>query len=339
MEAGPAPAPAMPSRFRLPPSRWIALLVSALVLILICRRVDTALLWKTISSSAWGWWLMGFVLFGASLTLQAWRWHNMLELVGEAVHFRTSLRLTFIGHCFSALMFGALVSDVMKAGLYAKWHRRQTASILAASALDRFLGGISTALYAMLTLAIGLQSGLHLPTLNQPSKNSSFSLQWLWLLLPIALLIYALMRWRHLWMRHWIEARNRFAQGMNALRNQKAKAVLLIVAGMFVQLFISAVLGMSLRAVFTADLPWLGLLWTFPVIGVIASLPVTVSGAGARDAAAILIWGMFGIAQVTSLSATLLTLAVNLGWALIGGLLLWRSTPRSTKTPGAGTVL
>ena len=96
--------------------------------------------------------------------------------------------------------------------------------------------------------------------------------------------------------------------------------------GLLIQMMVSVILGCCLQAVAATPVPWVKLLWTFPVIGLMASVPITISGAGAREGAAILLWTGFGITSATAFSASLLTLSVNLLWAGAGALLLWRGS-------------
>jgi uncharacterized membrane protein YbhN (UPF0104 family) len=60
------------------------------------------------------------------------------------------------------------------------------------------------------------------------------------------------------------------------------------------------------------------------VISVVSALPISVGGLGVRDSAAFVLLGLCGIPGADALAAALLTAAVSLLWAFIGGIVLWR---------------
>lgn len=82
-------------------------------------------------------------------------------------------------------------------------------------------------------------------------------------------------------------------------------------------------------------------MWTFPVISILSSLPVTVAGVGVRDGAAIFFLGLYGVEPSEAVATSFLSLAISLVWASFGGMLLWRETSRLRRLgtrPAPGTV-
>ena len=74
------------------------------------------------------------------------------------------------------------------------------------------------------------------------------------------------------------------------------------------------------------------MLWTFPFIALLGTLPVTVAGLGAREGAALLFLSVYGVSNAAAVAASLLTLAASLFWALVGGLLLfWEDRQRAQR--------
>lgn len=303
------------------PARSLSLVVSGLILFLILRRLDRADLVQQLRHLRPLWFLTALAAFLVSSCLSAWRWHQMLRVTGSAISLGTSWRMTLIGHCFSALFFGGAVSDLAKATLYSRWFGFPIPRLLAASVLDRSTGAISTFLYGLLTLWYGLWTApsIEWDRVEWPPVSRLVGAAALALMVVGAVLY----RLRLVWLPYWRRFRDEVWQALREMRGRVRLTLAAVAAGFCIQIMVSVILGCCLRAVAVAPIPWAQLLWTFPVIGLMASVPVTISGAGAREGAAILLWTGFGIATTTAFSASLLTLSVNLLWAAVGAVILW----------------
>jgi uncharacterized membrane protein YbhN (UPF0104 family) len=302
--------------------RALALVVSGVALVLIARRLDRIDLLQQLKQMRPLWFLGALGAFLISVSLSSWRWHQMLKVTGTAINLRTSWRLTLIGHCFSALFFGAAVSDLAKATLYSRWFGFPVPRLLAASVLDRSTGALSTMLYALATLGYGVWAAprIHWQGVEWvPVGKIALGLGIVLVIIAILALVFR-SRWLPALRRFWLE----MSKAARALRSRSGVALAAVLVGFLIQVMVSVILGCCLRAVAIAPIPWVELLWTFPVIGLMASVPITISGAGAREGAAILLWTTFGITSATAFSASLLTLSVNLLWAAAGAVLLWR---------------
>jgi uncharacterized membrane protein YbhN (UPF0104 family) len=71
-----------------------------------------------------------------------------------------------------------------------------------------------------------------------------------------------------------------------------------------------------------------------PLISLLGGLPVTVAGLGTREAAAIGLLGLYGMAGETAMAASLLCLASTLFWALGGAIVFWREDRRHLGRAG-----
>ena len=312
------------------PTRLLALAVSTVIVVSLYRRMDRGSLREVLTRLDVRWLLMALAALGASLSLASWRWHQMLRLSNAQLRHADSWRWTLIGHCFSGFFFGAAVSDVAKSSLYSRWKGFGMTQILAASALDRVVGAISTGIYTLLTVGLALVAAPEFPTLGWKTPKL---VEWILVLSGAVLLGLGGM-----WMtqRRWLPHVRRFYGSVKSmtslLKGRPGLIVQAVLAGLLMQVLISAVLACSLQAVSDQPLPWKLLLWTFPVIGVVASLPLTISGAGAREGASIVLWGGLGIPASMAFSASLLTLCVTLLWALCGGGLLWYEATLSRRS-------
>jgi len=98
-----------------------------------------------------------------------------------------------------------------------------------------------------------------------------------------------------------------------------------VVYAMLANFCISCVFLFSLKAVAQTPFSWAALFWIFPVIAVITSAPVSFSGAGLREGAALVLLGLYGIPAADAVTASLVVLLIYLTWAAIGAILLWRA--------------
>src|ERR1051325_10639529 len=100
-----------------------------------------------------------------------------------------------------------------------------------------------------------------------------------------------------------------------------------------VQLVLNVALAFNLNAVSHTPQPWSKLFWVFPVITLITTLPITVAGAGVREGASIMMLGLYGIPAEDAVAAALLSLATNLFWGAVGGLVRWREEVLFARQP------
>ena len=86
--------------------RIAAVAVSALALAIIFKRLDLPSLYRALKGARLGWLVATNALFALVLLFASMRWHLMLRLNKSSVHSGATLRMTFIGHFFSTLLFG-----------------------------------------------------------------------------------------------------------------------------------------------------------------------------------------------------------------------------------------
>src|SRR6266576_3736925 len=103
--------------------RIVCLAFTAAMLTFILRRIDAGVLRESLAHVRGGWFGAAFAAYGLALLLGGLRWHIALHAIRRAVHLGASVRLTFIGHFFFLILFGAAAGDVAKAALYARWYR------------------------------------------------------------------------------------------------------------------------------------------------------------------------------------------------------------------------
>jgi glycosyltransferase 2 family protein len=305
-------------------ARTACLLVAIVTMFFVVRRIHAPVLAETVRTVKPAWFLVAVMVYGLLFLPAAWRWHLALRLTGNAVSFGTSLRLSLIGHFFYTILFGAAGGDAAKSVLYSRRYDQPLPEIFAASSLDRLLGFGGLTLFAILAFTTAVVSG----GLGSPG---SLSLRWpvsgLFLVLIALVLGLIAFRWRPK-SSMWVQFTTAFfASGRKLMASPKSLATGLL-CGFAVQLALSGVLALNLQAVSHTPVPWLRLAWTFPVISIVSALPITIAGLGARDSAALVLFGFCNVAGADAVAASLLTATVSLLWTVVGGGLLWREVGR-----------
>jgi uncharacterized membrane protein YbhN (UPF0104 family) len=294
--------------------------IAGTALFFVFRRVDLKELGHTLRDAHIGWLIASIVSYGIVFPPSAWRWHLMLRLTGNVVHFGTTFAMTLIGHFFYTVFFGVAGGDFAKSALYARWYQLPLSEILAAAPLDRLLGFGGLFLFALISFGFAAWNGAF-AQMNVGSLH--IPLQWM----AVALILIVSV---------WI-AFKRFGRGqgtsrwLSALRSSLTQmavsrgiVVQALLCGFLVQIGLAGSLALALQAVSHTHIPWGPLLWTFPVICIVGAIPVSVAGLGFREGAALGLLGLYGISPADAVAASLLTLVGRLAWAAVGGIVLWR---------------
>jgi uncharacterized membrane protein YbhN (UPF0104 family) len=310
--------------------RLFILCVTGTALFLVFRRLNLETLMQTFRRMDWRWFLGAVTLYGALFLPAAWRWHIVLRLTGQAVGFCTTARVSLIGHFFYTVLLGVFGGDAAKAIIYARWYRFPVTDVLATAPLDRLLGSVGMLLFAMITLGAAIATGAfkHAGSISLRSPGA-----WGLIFLTVIAVLVLASRWLQLWS-FWQRFTRALARGARMLLSSPRDAVCGILCGLLVQGALSGSLALNLRASSHAPLAWTELLWTFPVVVAVSALPFTFAGLGAREGAALTLFGLYGVREEDAVGASLLMVASSLSWTVVGGLLYWRERRRKRKSPG-----
>ena len=289
----------------------MALLGSVGLLAAIVWRVEPARLVSILGHARPSFVFCSLMSAGGALGMLMIRWHLMACLRDVGDRMTDSARTTLIGFGLTFVLPGAVFADVAKSYHHARRLHRPFPDLLVVCALDRFAGMLGLAGYGALVLWAAWKWMV--------PRAGSDQIHWR---LPSPALVAgvvfvvgaaAVLILRRPAIRSAAErGRIRMRDGWNALRDRPrllGLAALLSIAG---NLMVAGTLAFGLASV-APD----------------AAFPFTVGGAGAREGAAIALWSSVGIAAPVAVAACLVTLAANLFWAGIGGLLI--GTPTTTS--------
>jgi rSAM/selenodomain-associated transferase 2 len=305
--------------------RLLGLCVSALVLWLVLRRLDAGELAEVLQTTKPGWLLLAFGFYALATLFAALRWHGMLKATGAVVHLGATFRFAFIGNFFNALLLGPAGGDLIKTGLYARWFRQPLPAVVAASFLDRLLGVGGSVFLALAGIALALLA-------DGGEQLNRFAVKWPawpWVLGTIIVLGLVVWWWKRRKRESFLgRTASSLTEAARQLRHDPGAAGRGLLFGFLLQVCFCGVMACCLQAVASEPVPWLKLAWTFPAIGFAATMPVTIAGAGLREGAATLLFGLYGVDSAESAVAAMLTLLVYVVWALAGGVSFLRERHR-----------
>ena len=258
------------------------------------------------------------------------RWHAILRTLGLPTPFARTFRGFFIGQFFNAFLFGACGGDLARAVFAAHGHPERRAEAVTSVFLDRILGLVVTLLFGCAMLLPRLRTFIR-------HEEARFALVLMALFLAGTLALLAVLFTRHLFERiPWLnrlQSRGRIGplarRAYDALflfrRNARhlQGPALLSLANLFLLAAATAALARSLEI----DLPFRDLLAVFPVITVLAAIPLTPGSLGVRESLYVSLLLPLGIDAGPALLLSLLGYLAATLWSLFGAVLFFRHRP------------
>ncbi len=291
---------------------------------LVLRRLDVTALARTLHSMKWGWYLGAQAAFGVGLLGSAIRWHLILRLnPGAVVHGAASVRMVFISQLFNVVFGGPSGGDIPKTALYSRWFAVPAPDVLAASVLDRLVSSCGGILFGIVAVGIGAASG-GFAFLSRWRWHAPGG--WVWVVAAAVLTAFVAVP---LWARR--RPASFLGRALGSLRHSARRLLAssrhsgqALACTIVACILFNVTQVLCLQAVFSGTVPWLKLFWLFQAVSVVAALPVTVAGTGLREGAALILLPEYGISATAAVAGAMLTLSVQLSWALFGLILLTR---------------
>lgn len=301
----------------------VSILVSCAFLWAALRRVQGTELVRGLSGADWRWLLVALGLFGMGGLFASARLHLMLALTDGDVHPGATIRLFHIGRFFNLLLFGPAAGDLARSALYSRWFGTSLPKVLAAAPLDRLLGLAGLIALVTVGVAIGGASGAF------SGFGERQRIEWgvyaMVALGAAVLFVYLLGK---------LDAdsgvgrvRRHFLDGARTLWRHPRRAARGLALGFMVQATMGGVMACCLLAVRSEATAFIPMIWVFPTITVLTSIP-SVAGVGVREAAALTLLGLYGVAEEDAVASSLLFAGCYVSWAALGGMLLWRESRR-----------
>jgi len=306
--------------------RWAPILRLAIglaLLVFLARAIG----WDTLQSALAplqnhpGWMAAGIGLTFLALLIGVVRWHVILHTLGLPTRFGQTFQGYFIGQFFNAFLFGACGGDLVRAMVAAQDHPKQRAEAVTSVFLDRAIGLVITLLFGCGMLLFRFQ---HFA--NDAEARPALLLMGLFLLATIALLVLFFSRdlfERIPWLKQW-EERGRIGPLIHRaydtlfLFRRNMRHLLFPALLSIANLLLLATATDALARALEITIPFVDLLTLFPVITVLAAIPLTPGSLGVREGLYIQLLYPLGIAAGPALLLSLLTYLAATVWSLFG---------------------
>lgn len=268
----------------------LKLLLTGLALFLVFRKIDTHQLWQIIKTIHWVWLLPAILLFVGSKIVTAFRLNLYFKNIGLHISERQNWRLYLIGMFYNLFLPGGIGGDGYKVYLLNKHYQIPVKSLVQASLLDR-LGGLVAIVFLLLALILPVD--LTLPFASQ--------IPWEWLVIISALLVFPAF---------WLMQKLLFKSFLPSFWKANAWSM----AGQLAQLvcawFILKSLGVTEN--------FLAYQLVFLLSSIVAVLPLTIGGVGARELVFVYAHTYAGIDEAIAVAFSLIFFLITAAVSLIG---------------------
>ena len=259
------------------------------------------------------------------------RWHVLLRRMGLPTPFSRTFRGYFIGQFFNAFLFGACGGDLARAVFAAHDHAERRAEAATSVFLDRAVGLVVTLLLGCALLVPRLRFFA-----GHPEARPALIWMGVFLLATLAFLALFFIRaevarlpgLRHLAAHGRIGPLLRRIFEALAYFRHHARHLLVPTLLSIANLLLLAAATAALARALEMPLAFADLLVVFPIITVLAAVPLTPGSLGVRETLYVQLLHPFGILPGPALMLSLLGYLAATVWSLFGGLLFLRSDRR-----------
>lgn len=303
-------------------------IIGLLLLFYVLHKIDEQQLLALLGHSLrdrWGMWVAALAATYAGLHAGVMRWRSLLIAHDIRASFATVYRHFFIGQFFNAFMLGACGGDMARAIAITRSCPARRAAALSTVVIDRGIG-------LFVTVVVGCAAILsRFPLFSASRTNRAAALLTFVFFAGTIIGALLLFGW-HLFER-WplfqrLEQRTRLGPH---IRN--AYEAFYFYRGQPVVLVKAALLSVINLLALTVACYFVGLaldsssrpadyLTFFPIITVLAAIPITPGSLGVRENLFMAMFGTVGTSPEIAVSLSLAVYATGLFWSLFGGLLM-----------------
>lgn len=271
----------------------------------------------------WPWLGLGVSCFLGCLLLCNWRWKILLETQGINISFPRTMMLYLVGQFFSSFMPGATSGDLFKMIYISRECPTKKTEAVSTVFMDRITGLIALIL---------LTSMVTLTRLDFFLSNSKTKLVMLFNIIILLgmvaglTLVFAQNIFEKIPLFKKLEEKTSLGKIISKLYNAfriciKNPSVLIkTITLSLVNHILFIFLGICVAKSIGVSMPLTDYFTVFPIIAFIGAIPLTPGGLGTRDAAAVFMLGLLGIAEPAALSISILIYLGTLFWSAVGGI-------------------
>jgi uncharacterized protein (TIRG00374 family) len=130
---------------------WLGLLISALFLYWVLRKIDYTTLWQVLKAADYWWLLPGVAVYFVALWARSWRWHYLLRPL-KAIPTTTMFPIVTIGYAGNNI-FPARAGEVVRAVVLKRKEGVPISASLATIIVERVFDGIVMLAFVFVNLA------------------------------------------------------------------------------------------------------------------------------------------------------------------------------------------
>jgi uncharacterized protein (TIRG00374 family) len=284
----------------------LRILVSIVLIVLIVRSVDLAMLWNVLQSADPWYLVAALVVSMLGVAVRAVRWQILLRDQTVSASLGELTTLWFISFLFTNLLPSGIGGDAIKAYELSR-STGQSAQVISTVLVDRFMG-----LFALQAIAL---VALLFSWWLIPSQIAIFTVVIFGVSLLIAWLISSKPLWDGLARRLPLFARALAVRPVHALvrslqsysSGALARAFGVGVSFNILLIAMNVLLGYALHM----DLPLAYYLVFVPITSVVLIAPISFAGLGVREGAYVYLFTQVGVAQAVALSLSLLVYVIG----------------------------
>ena len=130
---------------------WFGILISAIFLYLVLRKIDYPQLWQVLKSANYWWLIPGVAVYFVALWVRSWRWHYLLRPL-KAIPTRTMFPIVTMGYAFNNI-FPARAGEVLRAVVLKHEEGVPISASLATIIIERVFDGIVMLAFVFVNLS------------------------------------------------------------------------------------------------------------------------------------------------------------------------------------------
>ena len=130
---------------------WFGILISALFLYLVLRKIDFAQLWQVLKAANYWWLIPGVAVYFIALWVRAWRWHYLLRPL-KSISTRSMFPIVTMGYAGNNI-FPARAGEVVRAVVLKRKEGVPVSASLATIIVERVFDGIVMLAFVFVNLS------------------------------------------------------------------------------------------------------------------------------------------------------------------------------------------
>jgi hypothetical protein len=300
------------------------IVVSVSLITCFFQKIDIGQLVNYFTSCHLIWLCVAIIIFFLGLTVTTYKWQILLNTLKVEVAFKKLLSLNLIGMFYSFFVPGGQISGEVIKGIKLTNVCRRSSEVLISIAMDKLTGILALVILAL----VGI--------FTQFSLIKDYKLLMMILAILLIITFFALLilnkqlaslaeRTTHLiFERERLRFFKKYISPVwNSLKAYKedisvlGKSLAYSFVFQMVGIAISYVVALSLKI----QIPFNVFIWIVPIVSIVQSLPISISGIGVREGAFIFFLAQYEVPTSQALALSLIIFGIMIIGSLVGGLI------------------